>query len=143
MNMTFPASMDKLHQMLQFVRVEVHAAGFEGQQETQVELALEEAIVNIIKHGYEKSSGNIEIHCTRIPYTGIKVVLIDSGIPYNPLLNSRKIEALINAENRSIGGYGIYLIMKIMNQVDYEHKDGFNILTLTKFLNEPSKKNTF
>lgn len=139
MNMTFPASMENLHKMLQFVRVEIRAAGFEGVLETQVELALEEAIVNIIKHGYGKSTGDIEIHCTRIPYTGIKVVLIDSGVPYNPLLNARKVDPAATQEARSIGGYGIYLILTIMNQVDYEYKDGHNILTLIKFLSGSQK----
>lgn len=130
MNMTFAASMDQLHQMLQFIRVEVRAAGFEGAVETQVELALEEAIVNIIKHGYKQSTGNIEIQCTRIPFMGIKFVLIDSGIPYNPLLDTQKAQPI---ETGSIGGYGLYLIAKIMNQVEYEYKDGHNILNLTKF----------
>lgn len=139
MKMTFPASMNHLHQMLQFIRVEVRAAGFEGTHEIQVELALEEAIVNIIRHGYEKSSGSIEIHCTRIPFIGIKVVLIDSGIPYNPLLNKRKVDPTAPGEIRTIGGYGVYLILTIMNVVEYEYKEGHNILTLIKFLDLQKK----
>jgi serine/threonine-protein kinase RsbW len=141
MKMTFEASMDYLHPMLQFVRIEIRAAGFEGLLETQVELALEEAIVNIIKHGYEYSSGDIEIHCIRLPHAGIKVILMDSGIPYNPLLNVKEIE--IESRKDRVGGFGIHLILTIMNQVDYEYKDGRNILSLTKFFeNKKSATNS-
>jgi len=135
MNRIFPASMDELHEMLELVRRELQVAAFEGAIQTQVELALEEAIVNIIKHGYKNSSGNINIECIHLmDKRGIKVILTDTGIPYNPLLNAPKIDPTVSMDARPIGGYGVFLIRKIMDEVEYLHLEGGNILTLIKFL---------
>lgn len=136
--MTFTASMEQLHPMLQFIRVEVKAAGFKGVLETQIELALEEAIVNIIQHGYQDSNGFIEILSTPLPSVGIKFILVDSGIPYDPLLKVKN-RAMTTQQPKindldMIGGFGVNLIVTIMNQIDYEYKEGHNILALTKFL---------
>ena len=126
--MIFPASLNSLHEMLQLICLEARMAGFEDIKLNQIELALEEALVNIIKHGYLNSAGPIEIQCTVLPHPGIKFVLIDKGIPYNPLLNTQK-----NAHTVSMGGYGVYLMRKLMDQAEYEYKDGLNFLSLTKF----------
>ena len=90
MKRVFPGSMDYLRQMLQFIRDEIEVENFENGLAAQVELALEEAIVNIIKHGYVQSTGNIEIRCMHLPQKGIRLELIDTGIPYNPLLDAPK-----------------------------------------------------
>ena len=131
MDQSFQASIDELHKMLRFIRNELKVAGFEGDLETQVELALEEAIVNIIKHGYKNFSGNIEIRCNKLLNEGIEVTLIDSGIPFNPLSKNTLTSPGYNA----IGGYGIYLIKKIMDKVEYQRNNDQNYLKLTKFFN--------
>lgn len=131
--MTFPASIDRLHDMLQFIRDHVKTAGFTGMLETQIELALEEALVNIIKHGYQTYSGNIQIQCFTIPQ-GIKVTLIDQGIPFNPCLTAKKDKEEGANDLHTIGGFGVYLILTIIDQVDYQFEKGCNILHLTKFL---------
>lgn len=127
MDKSFQASIDELHKMLSFIRMELKAAGFEGDLETQVELALEEAIVNIIKHGYKNSSGNVEIRCNQLPNEGIEVTLIDNGIPFNPL------SKFDSPEPNIVGGYGIYLIKRIMDKVEYMRSNDQNCLKLTKF----------
>jgi anti-sigma regulatory factor (Ser/Thr protein kinase) len=131
MDKSFQASIDELHKMLNFIRRELKVAGFEGDLETQVELALEEAIVNIIKHGYKNSSGNIEIRCLKLN-EGIEVTLIDNGIPFNPLSKS---DTFASPQSNSMGGYGIYLIKKIMSKVEYMRNNDQNCLKLTKFFN--------
>lgn len=131
---TFPASLDHLHEMLQFIRKEVHSSGFTGIHETQIELALEEALVNIIKYGYPTSPGEIHIQCTHLPNQGIKITLTDRGVPFNPCSIHSKTEKLEQTNPYILGGYGIYLIVTIMDHVDYEFQDGCNILHLTKFL---------
>lgn len=131
---TFPASLDRLHEMLQFIRQEVHSSGFTGIHETQIELALEEALVNIIKYAYRTSPGEIDIQCTNLPNQGIKITLTDRGVPFNPCTIAAKVEKPEQMNPHILGGYGIYLIVTIMDQVDYEFQDGCNILHLTKFL---------
>lgn len=135
MEMTFPATMDSLHKMLQFIRVEARAAGFEGSLETQIELALEEALVNIIKHGYPGTSGDVEINCNRIGTVGLKVVLTDRGIAYDPLANATPLDLdpKTPLELKAIGGYGVHLIQSIMDQVEYSRRGDHNVLTLVKY----------
>lgn len=131
--MTFPASIEHLHDMLQFIREQVKAAGFSGMQETQIELALEEALVNIIKHGYKTYSGDITIQCILFPQE-LKVTLIDHGIPFNPCLTHEKRKEEEANDLHTMGGYGVYLILTIMDQVDYQFENGCNLLHLTKKL---------
>lgn len=128
----FPASVDHLHQMLHFVSENAIMAGFKPNQILQIELALEEAIVNIIEHGYKISSGSIEIHCSPIEM-GLKVKLIDGGMHFNPL-------SLL--EGPAIAGYGIPLITKIMDHLHYAYLDGQNIFTMTKFYNSSNSSNS-
>lgn len=131
MKTTFSASLDYLHDMLHFIRHEAQAAGFEGLYETQIELALEEALVNIIKHGYRLYPGEIDIETIPLEH-GIAFILADRGIPYNPCESFFPSEIPDQQESHGAGGYGIYLIRAIMNQVEYTHREGCNILTLTK-----------
>jgi serine/threonine-protein kinase RsbW len=124
--------MDHLREILLLLRDEIHKAGFKGAQGTQLELALEEAIVNIIKYAYPHSHGKIKVRCTPLKEKGIKVVLIDEGIPFNPTLNVSNKEIQEIKKSETPGGYGIFLIFAIMDTVEYEFKKGCNILTLTK-----------
>lgn len=133
MKRLFSASMDQLHDILQFIRSEIEKSGFRGPFEIQLELALEEAIVNIIKYAYPDSKGKIKIQCVHLPQTGIKVILSDKGIPFNPLLKEYKKDKVLIEKVQPVGGLGIFLILSIMDHVEYEFNDGWNILTLTKF----------
>lgn len=116
----FPASVDQLHVMLQFVTMNARLSGFESGQFLQIELALEEVIVNIIEHGYKNSSGSIEIQCS-FTETGLEVKLSDRGFPFNPLMP---------LEGPVIGGYGLPLLTKIVDRFEYEYTNDQNLLTL-------------
>lgn len=134
MDKSFLASMDNLREILHFIRQEIKMSGFEGSSGSQLELALEEAIVNIIKYAYPSSEGEIAIQCESLGGNGIRIVLIDNGIPFNPTSKVSQLE--IEEINKGLpqSGYGIFLIFRIMDTVEYEFKSGCNILTLTKRL---------
>jgi len=133
MDKTFPGSMEKLHDMLQFVRIQAGSVGFDDSSTSKIELAIEEALVNIIRHGYAKEKGMITISCRQPEHLGLKIVLTDNGIPYNPCEHMRHIDSSAPLELRNIGGYGIYLIVKIMDEVDYKYEGKSNVLTLVKY----------
>jgi serine/threonine-protein kinase RsbW len=130
---SFPAALNRLYEMLQFICNQAADAGFTPSQLSQIELALEEALVNIISYGYPNRRGVIEIDCTKYLASGFKVVLRDSGIPYNPL-DPKLMESSATA-GLPIGGYGLLLIRKIMDEADYRHEGNCNILTLVKYQN--------
>ena len=61
----------------------------------------------------------------------ISITLIDRGIPYNPL-EKPDPDVTLSAEERQIGGLGIYMVKKSMDEMLYRHEDGQNILTMKK-----------
>lgn len=134
MNRSFEASMDQLQEILDFIREEIGKAGFRESSLNQLELALEEAVVNIIKYAYPKTEGKISVECECLhQQKKLNIVLIDNGVPFNPTLKHSKTD--LNAKKgEPIGGYGIFLIFKIMDHVEYEFKEGHNILRLTKMV---------
>lgn len=128
---TFPASLDKLYEMLQFIKDESGQLQFQQDELSKIELAAEEVLVNIISYGYPGRRGSIEICCTSHP-DKIELKIVDRGIPYNPLKNPRTQDNQERIEERAIGGYGIFFILKLMDKVDYEWHNESNILTLIK-----------
>lgn len=105
----------------------------------KINLVIEEIFVNIVQHGYEDKGGDIKIYCSvkndENPSLHAKIVFEDSGIPFNPL-EKPDPDITLPAEKRGIGGLGIFITKKYMSKVEYEYKDGKNILTLIKNLDE-------
>lgn len=130
---TFPASLDHLSEMLVFIKNEAENAGFNDVEVVKIELAVEEALVNIINYGYPDLAGCITISCNMTPKGSLQVVIKDNGIPFNPLTNPRAFSLENFSDETKDGGYGIFLILKIMDEVKYEWLDNSNILTLQKF----------
>lgn len=96
-------------------------------------LVLEEAVVNIISYAYPKEEHEQIYLSAKIQDDSIVFVLTDTGKEFDPTASSDP-DINLSAEDREIGGLGIFLIRQIMNEVKYERIDGKNILTLEKKL---------
>lgn len=125
-----PAKLSNLESMFVFIREAAARQYFKKEIIDKVQLACEEALVNVINYAYPGSEGDVEIvvlnqeHC-------LEITIIDSGIEFNPLaLAAPDITAPMEA--RRIGGLGIFMIRQIMDDVVYRREDGRNILTLVK-----------
>ena len=98
----------------------------------QIDLALEEMYINIANYAYTPKTGEMEL---RVEFDEaereLTLVLIDSGIPYDPLAK-KDPDVTPSAEKRKIGGLGIYLVKKTMDSMTYERRDGRNIVTMKK-----------
>ena len=98
----------------------------------QIDLALEEMYINIANYAYTPKTGEMEL---RVEFDEaereLTPVLIDSGIPYDPLAK-KDPDVTLSAEKRKIGGLGIYLVKKTMDSMTYERRDGRNIVTMKK-----------
>ena len=124
------ADITKLDEVLAFVDAELEAAGCGMKVQMQLDVAVEELYVNIAHYAYGEGSGSATIQME----TGdgqAKITFIDSGMPYNPL-EKEDPDITLPAEERPIGGLGIYMVKKSMDYVTYEHRDGNNVLTITK-----------
>lgn len=98
----------------------------------QVQLAVEEAVTNIIKHGSLEVNDKISIKCQKMD-NEIHIIIEDHG----KLFNQKDVcepDLKISPLKRDPGGLGIYFIKKYMDKINYTYKDGKNILTLIKYV---------
>jgi serine/threonine-protein kinase RsbW len=94
-------------------------------------LVLEEAVVNIINYAYPKEEHESIYLSARMHEGSIVLVLTDTGKEFDPTA-APEADVTLSADDRQIGGLGIFLIRQIMNEVKYERIEGKNILTLEK-----------
>ncbi|QCT72520.1 ATP-binding protein [Eubacterium maltosivorans] len=122
-----PAKTDRLYQALDFVTETAREYGGVKEPE-KLELIAEEVFVNIASYAYKESQGSVRIECSA--EAGLFVVRFkDCGEPYNPLLRPAP-DITSPAEERPVGGLGIYLVKENADQIDYAYIDGENILTV-------------
>ena len=96
-------------------------------------LVLEEAVVNIINYAYPKEEHERIYLSAKLNEGSIVLVLTDTGKEFD-LTMAPDVDITLSADEREIGGLGIFLIRQIMNEVKYERIDGKNVLTLEKRL---------
>jgi len=109
---------------------ELRAHAFSEEDILDTQLAVEEAITNVIVHGYEGKNGEIVITC-RTSRGLAEVEIEDCAPPFN-LLSIPEPDITKNIEDRKIGGLGVFLIRQIMDDIIYRYEDGKNILVLVK-----------
>lgn len=127
---TFTATLDSLNAANAFLKEMLAVAGSSVKDEINMSVAFEEMFVNVANYAYPDSDGDVTV---RIDVEGHKVTvtLIDSGIPYNPLAKEDP-DVTLGADERPIGGLGIFMVKKMTDEVYYEHTDGKNIFTFVK-----------
>ena len=98
----------------------------------QIDLAVEEIFVNIASYAYEGDDNTVDISVV-IDYAvrKIKVVFKDSGVRFDPL-SKKDPDITLPARERKIGGLGIFMAKKLMDNISYEYVDNKNVLTIEK-----------
>lgn len=97
-----------------------------------IDLAVEEMFVNVANYAYSPKEGPVRITCElHEDPAGIAIIMADSGNPFNPL-DQPEADTTLSAEDRVPGGLGILLTRKLMDSLQYEYRDGENVLTLNK-----------
>ena len=129
---TVPAEVDKLPEVLAFVDGLLEENGCPMKTQMQIEIALEEVFVNIAHYAYPDGTGDAAIRVSITPGS-IEITLIDSGIPYDPLKKPDP-DVTLSAEERQIGGLGIFMTKKLMDSIAYKYSDSKNILTIKKYI---------
>lgn len=98
---------------------------------TKLQLAVEEIFVNIASYAYPPKEGDVEIsYYLDNELNQIEMKFTDSGKPYNPLTEAKQPDITLSAEERPIGGLGLFLVKNTMDYVNYEYSDGKNIFTI-------------
>ena len=130
------AKVENLNQVLAFVDAELERAECSMKAQMQIDVAVEELFVNIAHYAYEHEAGNavIGIGIEEEPKAAV-ISFIDHGKPYDPLAK-KDPDITLSAEERPIGGLGIYMVKKSMDDVRYEYTDGKNVLTIKKYMDD-------
>ena len=126
--------LNEVERLATFVEQTCEAVGFDMATTMQLNLALEEAVVNVINYGYPNGTkGDILIEAQANDQR-LKFIITDSGVPFDPTAKE-EVDTTLSAEERPIGGLGIHLVRKIMDSINYERHNGHNVLTLRKKIN--------
>lgn len=126
------ALVDKLPEVNEFVEELLAPLEPSAKEQMQLELAVEEIFVNIAHYAYGENTGKAVIRVRQLENPkAIEIMFQDRGIPYNPLERAEPDpeQAL---EERQIGGWGIFLVKKNVDEVTYAYEDEKNILTIRK-----------
>ena len=131
---SFLADLEKLPEMMRWVGDRLKDVGFENSEEKKLEVAVEEVLVNIISYAYPQEKGELMITAALLPEKEIELTFQDQGIPFNPLQKKHAFDPSAPLEEREEGGLGIPLIQEFADEMHYERRDHFNVLSLKKFL---------
>jgi len=129
-SITLEASLESLETINNFLHKWAKKASLSIHSENQLLLAVEEVCVNIVKYAYPESLGRVSIHC-RIDEDSLVLKIKDEGVSFNPLqLPEPHIVSCL--EERKVGGLGVFLMRKFVDNVKYEKQGEYNVLTLVK-----------
>lgn len=129
------AETERLDEVLSFVDRILEQYNCPMDVQIQIDIAVEEIYVNIANYAYNPEVGEATIRCT-IENDPLRIIIefMDGGVPYNPLERENP-DLDLSAEERDIGGLGIYMVKTSMDDVSYRHQNGKNIFKIQKNLN--------
>ena len=128
------ARVERLSEVTAFVDGALEEAGCSMRAQMQIDVAVEEIFVNIASYAYVpgKGSATICMEWEEDPKT-VSITFIDRGVPYDPLKKADP-DVSLPADERAIGGLGIFMVKKSMDEMTYEYRDGQNVLCIRKRL---------
>jgi len=130
-SLTLPNNVEFIPQLATFIEEVTESYGIDPSVTMSINLALEEAVVNVMNYAYpEGTLGEIDISVT-FSDGSITFTIKDTGTPFDPTKVSNP-DTSLSAEERPIGGLGIYLVRELMDEVSYCYENNHNILTLKK-----------
>ena len=133
-SLVLDAATDNLQQVMSFIEDCLKDRDISPKTEMHINMSVEELFVNICHYAYEGKEGEavVDIEVTDDPLT-LFITFKDSGTPYDPLAKDDP-DVTLSAQERQIGGLGIFLVKKMMDDVIYRYENGQNILTIKKIL---------
>lgn len=129
--MELEARTEKLYELLENIETDLERAGCPPEKRTMVAICAEEIFVNIASYAYGEETGVALIE-EEIGKGHITLCFRDRGQPYNPL-EREDPDTSLSAQEREIGGLGVFMVKNMMDTVAYEYTDGWNRLTMTLF----------
>ena len=132
--LTIAATVENIETVTDFVNEQLEALDCPMKAQMQIDIAIDELFSNIARYAYAPNVGEatVRVEVTEDPLA-VVITFIDNGVPYDPLAKADP-NTTLSAEEREIGGLGIFMVKKTMDEIAYEYKDGQNILAIKKNL---------
>lgn len=130
--LTINATIENVAAVTAFVDEQLEQLDCPVKTQLQVDVAIDELFGNIANYAYnpEVGAATVRVEVTENPLA-VVITFIDNGIPYDPLAKADP-DITLSAEEREIGGLGIYMVKKTMDDISYEYRNGQNILRIRK-----------
>ena len=130
--LTIEAKIENIEAVTDFVNEQLEALDCSMKAQMQIDIAIDELFGNIAHYAYNPEIGQATVRVEVIEDPlAVTITFIDNGVPYDPLAKADP-DTTLSAEEREMGGLGIYMVKKSMDDITYEYKDGQNILTIKK-----------
>ncbi len=123
------AKIENLEHLIKFVSDCANKQGIDRKRIIEIEISTEEALVNIFNYAYQNVDGDVAIICKSDEKDEFVIEIEDSGVPFN-LLSLKEPDTTLDISERSIGGLGIFLMKKLMDDVQYKREEDRNVLTM-------------
>ena len=130
--LTIKATVENIDVVTDFVNEQLESFDCPMKAQMQIDIAIDELFGNIAHYAYNPEVGDatVRVEVNQQPLAVI-ITFIDKGVPYDPLKKADP-DTTLAVEDRDIGGLGIYMVKKSMDEISYEYKDGQNILRILK-----------
>ena len=137
--LTIAATVENIESVTDFVNEQLEALDCPMKAQMQIDIAIDEIFSNIAHYAYNPEIGQATVR-VEVPEDPLSVMItfIDNGVPYDPLAKADP-DTTLSAEERDIGGLGIYMVKKSMDEIAYEYRNGQNILKIKKNLQGKSR----
>ena len=129
--LTMAAERACIPRIIDFVNGELERLGCPDKTMAQIDIAIDEIFSNIANYGYDTRPGTVTVVMEPGEGRCVGITFMDDGRPFNPLERTDP-DVTLPALKRKIGGLGIYMVKKSMDDVRYEYRDGKNVLTIRK-----------
>lgn len=124
-----PAKIEHVERFMRFVRNFADDEGFSRQRVENLEVAIEEALVNICRYAYNDINGEMEVACRTDNNKQLIIEIVDGGKPFN-ILTVSEPDLTADIKNRELGGLGVLLIRRMVDDIKYQRQGNKNVLTL-------------
>ena len=132
--LTVAATVENIETVTDFVNEQLESLDCPMKAQMQIDIAIDELFGNIAHYAYNPEIGKATVRVEVIEDPlAVVITFIDKGVPYDPLAKADP-NTTLSAEEREIGGLGIFMVKKTMDEITYEYKDGQNILSIKKNL---------
>lgn len=131
---TVDATIDNVQTITDFVDERLEEMNCPVKAQMQLNIVIDELCSNVARYAYSDKTGKVTVSVDTVDKPmKVWLTFTDEGVPYNPLAKEDP-DITLSAEERKLGGLGIYMVKKMMDEFRYEYKDGKNIVTVCKVI---------